>query len=544
MRTTHFPIVCALFLGCTAADPAPPGTVPPDPVDGPEVEGDVAAPNACGFADITANSGVDFTVNPRAEMPPGVDPELDVFLDEIAAGLVLADLDGDGTLDLFLPQVAGPNALYWGNGDGTFVEADAGDAVARPEALDAVASAADFDGDGLLDLVVMGTNTIALLRNLGNGAFADETEARGLVALHRTAGTTAWADYDGDGDLDLYAGSNQGDGSYPSPEALWRNDGDVFTNVLAGAASIDDEPSLGLHAIFSDMDDDGDQDLFVINDGGPVFSPSRLWENRGPDADGWRWTDRGRESDLSSIRFGMGAALVDLDGDGGEDLVASDIGPLGVFRRIGTWGFADARESWMPDVPTTEDLISWSVVPLDLDGDGRPGLLVTYGSLGYPNPPVETEQADLFLRPRGEMDSFRLEPSSVFSSPTTVSSRGAAVGDIDGDLVPDLVVGRIDTPTAVFRSACPEGRRLVIDLRDEESPNRFGIGARVTVIGKRVVSQEVRAGGIGSFSGSGPTLYFGVGDVESVSTVRVRWPDGGITDLTDVCVNCRITVTR
>jgi enediyne biosynthesis protein E4 len=564
MRIAALLITLAILTGCPAEPPGGEPTPTPGPTPTPATTPTptptpmptlslltddplpACSPSAAGFDDGTPASGVVFSVDPNGQVEPPTDPELEVFFDDIAAGVVLADLDDDGALDLYLPQIVGPNALYWGRGDGTFEEGAPGPDAARTDQLDASASTADFDGDGDLDLVVSGTGTLALLRNEGDRTFEDVTAAFGIAPRHGSPGTTAWADFDGDGDLDLYVGTNQGDGSYPAPESLWRNDGGTFTDLLAGRLAIDDLPSLGLHAIASDLDGDGDADLLAVHDGGPVFTPTRFWENAGTDDAGDPvWLDRTADTGTAGIDFGMGAALADLDGDGQDDLVTSDIGAMGVFRRDGPWSWIDVRASWTPGLPEEKTDVSWSVVPLDLDGDGRPGLLITYGSLGFPDVVPDVEHADYFLRGDGEGSEFTMSRSpDVFPSPPTESSRGVGVGDINGDGTPDVVIGRIRAATSILTTRCTDSARLVVDLRDDGSDNRFAVGARVSVQGDRSTSADVRAGGIGTFSGSGPTLYFGLGGASETETLTVRWPDGVEETFTDVCANCRVRIDR
>ncbi len=235
-------------------------------------------------------------------------------------GVVSSDFNGDGRIDLYVANDGEANFLWLNQGDGTFVDDAlfAGVAVNRagePEASMGV-DAGDFDGDGDDDLFMthlMGESN-TLFANLGDGVFEDRSIELGLAAssLPSTAFGTSWFDYDNDGWLDLLVLNGavriledlaQAGDPYPLDQSnqLFRNRGGrrfEETTEFAGEAFARAEVSRG--AAFGDADNDGDLDLLVFNNSGPV----RLLRNRAADGAGWL-----------SVRF--------LDGASGRNLLGS-----------------------------------------------------------------------------------------------------------------------------------------------------------------------------------------------------------------------------
>lgn len=185
---------------------------------------------------------------------------------------LFADFDNDGDPDLFWSGFTRPNLLLRNDGDGTFSDVTEGAGVGGFFAT--AASAADYDGDGLTDLYIgryldprvhlpttlfytrNGEGNV-LLRNLGDLRFADVTAEAGVREGGLTLGVT-WADYDEDGDQDLYVANDFG------RNALLANQGDgTFRDVSAESGALDF--GFGMSASFADLDNDLDLDLYISN---------------------------------------------------------------------------------------------------------------------------------------------------------------------------------------------------------------------------------------------------------------------------------------
>ena len=119
------------------------------------------------------------------------------------------------------------------------------------------------------------------------------------------------------------------------------------------------------------------------------------------------------------------------------------------------------------------------------------------------------------------------------------------MGDFDRNGVPDLVVGRIGEAPGLLLGRCNDAHRLVVELRDERRADARGVGAVVSVTaGGTTQRVTMDAGGLGTYSGSEPVLFFGLGSRNEVDELAVQWPDGAVDHFDDVCAHCRVRVTR
>jgi hypothetical protein len=475
-----------------------------------------------------------------AGLPVDESPELAA---ELGAGAAVADLDADGHLDIVLLQAVGDDFVCWGEGGAEFDCVPGPWPDSNPVTPSLAASIADYNADGNLDIGIVGLDRLHLLRNLGARQFVDVTAAAGLQAEQGFGTAMSWADIDGDGDLDLWVGWHAIDVRHAegliddAPNQLWLQTDGAFALAppMPWGGGIDGAAFLGL---FRDFDGDGDPDLLVINDVGYGIRNSALWENRGG-----VWVDRIANSGLGVLAFPMGASVVDLDGDGVRDLLFTDIGRPRAFQGQEPWTFVE-QPTWTAVLPTGETWVSWSAVPLDLRGDGRPVLALAYGALQravdpeYEDPRWWSVQPDRLLDPT-TWETLPLLP------PESGPSRGIVVADFDEDMAPDLLILQVDGSPELYLSRDGGGARLTIDLRDPTSPNRFAVGASVTVeTDAAAFTQEVAAGGPGTFCDGGPTLYFGLGDSVSPPQITVRWPDGATDLREETCLDCRLLLVR
>src|SRR3990172_500798 len=191
--------------------------------------------------------------------------------DAFGPGVAAADVDGDLDLDLFLRGAAAESGGSLYRNDGGRFDAVLDSAIDGRNAIGAFFG--DYDGDGDPDLYLSREGPNRLYRNDGRGRFVDVTTETGTGGGAYVSVGAAWADSDHDGDLDLYVANfthTDGPGAAPGvPNALFRNNGNgTFTDV-APTAGIDCPDAASTVVVFFDVDDDRDQDLYVINDGSP-----------------------------------------------------------------------------------------------------------------------------------------------------------------------------------------------------------------------------------------------------------------------------------
>ena len=281
-----------------------------------------------------------------------------------------ADFDGDGDPDRFVGFNGAPSRLYRNDGGGslTDVAAEVGLTVARRVRTSAWG---DYDLDGDPDLLLgyapdsLAPGVLALWRNEGGAAFTEVATDVGLVLESGATRQASWVDYDADGDLDLFLALRDG------PNRLWRNDGDAFADV-AGPMGLGD-PRRSVGAVWFDADEDGDLDVYVANMDGDA---NGMWVNEGDRfydrAEAWGLADGGRalgDEAQGTVR----PCVMDYDRDGHLDLFTANYGTNGLFRNPGP----GARwENVAPAEGLAEDSHFDTCVWGDFDHDGWPDLYV------------------------------------------------------------------------------------------------------------------------------------------------------------------------
>ncbi|MBI2689652.1 MAG: VCBS repeat-containing protein [Acidobacteria bacterium] len=316
---------------------------------------------------------------------------------------------------------------------------------------------ADFDGDGDQDLFLAGSGMfLAVYRNDG-GKFTEVTESVGLAKVP-SGYSLNLIDYDNDGRVDLYLSLNGWSG--PMPNRLYRNVGGRFVDVTEKSGAGD--PGSGFVSLWGDLDNDGYIDLAIANGVLRDGSTPQVYRNN---RDG-TFTNMTREAGIvEPPSYGaIGIALGDYDGDGDLDLLVNglDRSPNRLYRNDGKWRFTEvAREAGVVQPPHNGFVCFF----FDYNNDGRPDILTT--SLAPWEAVVEGLRAG-YKPPVPHPDSVRLFKNNgdgTFADVTMAAGlfypmgvMGAGVADIDNDGFVDIYFGTGDPqlsrlePNRLFRN--------------------------------------------------------------------------------------------
>ncbi len=434
-----------------------------------------------------------------------------------ALGVAVGDYDNDGHADLYVNNF-GPNVLYRNNGNGTFTDVTDRCGVANGHQVGAGACFFDMDGDGDLDLYAAN--------------YVDFTYEN-----HRTVRFNGFPAYAGPMDF------------RPTPDTLYRNNGDgTFTDV-SKSSGVAAHPGTGMGVVCADYDNDGDTDVFVGND----VAGNSLFNNDGTGKFQEVGLASGLAYDLSGIAQGtMGVECGDYNNDGKLDFYVTsyqqDLSTL--YKNLGDGFFEDVTRTTGAGSGTLRH-VTWGTGMADFDNDGDRDVLVACGHLHdnverFDN--VTSYLArNVLLMNDGHGKFVDVSDQSGDGLAVKLSSRGAAFDDLDNDGDVDAVIVNSRSQPTILRNdsppAFPKNHWLQIRLRGVKT-NRHGVGARVTVTAGDLTQVDEVHSGRGYQSHYGTRLHFGLGKRRRVDRVEVRWIGGGVDVLQNIPVNRLVTITE
>lgn len=498
------------------------------------------------------------------------------------SGIAFFDYDNDGWLDIYLtngtrldtewPAGKAPTShLYKNNRDGTFTDVTEKSGLARTGWQTGVC-VGDYDNDGWDDLFCCSWGHNILFHNNGDGTFTDVTKKAGLhrEEIHWGAGCT-WLDYNRDGYLDLFVCNyiNLDPATFVPPEkqiycqwkgipvmcgprglagdtnALYHNNGDgTFTDVSEKAGILKPGPRYSITAVSYDFDNDGWPDIYVAVDS----EPSILFHNNHDGtftdiavAAGCSYSENGHE------QAGMGVGVADYDCDGWFDIFKTNFADdtCNLYHNNGDGTFTDV--TFASGIGVNNRYVAWGCGFIDYDNDGWPDIFQVNGHV-YPE--IDTHDiGQNFKNPRlvyKNMGDGKFKDVSAEMGPGVsehYSSRGAAFGDYDNDGDIDALVLNLNDPPSLLRNDGGNANNWIkIKLLGTQC-NRTAIGARVRVVtGKHAQMDEVHSG-TSVMSQSDLRLHFGLGKIQVIDLIEVKWPTTQKTEkFTQIKANQILTI--
>ncbi|MFZ5481754.1 MAG: CRTAC1 family protein [Myxococcota bacterium] len=511
------PIVLTLLAGCVdeadlAGEDEPVTEAPPDWIEAGEPVACDGGPSAPSYVDVARDWGLGGIHDPDYAHAGG-------------AGAGLSDLDLDGDLDFVLAYWNTDAQVFWRDGDaflpGPTLGAGQG---GMPQGVGLV----DHDADGDWDVAVNASdNRAAFWRNDG-GSFTEATE---LVYPEGTG--LAWdppapADWDLDGDVDLYlpALSVQ---STARADRLLRNDGTGRMEDVTAAFLPETQGSRTFQAFWFDMDGDMYPEAYGINDQGWTMGGNVLFHNDG----GQGFTSLVDTCFCATPVAGMSGDAADVDGDGLMDVYSGNSDASNLYLNAGDGTFVDAAVT----AGATESLapgdldMVWGSLFLDHDNDGDVDILAVHGDLYSefdPNEPLDL--ADSLLSQ--QEDGTFVDVAADYGIDALDSGRSIIVEDLNGDGVLDMLVTVItDWPHLWMSDGCTEAGWLEIEVAGV-GLNPHGVGARVEIEagGRRQVAYNWPQSGLNATRE--PSVHFGLGDAQTVDWMRVTLPTGETKETT------------
>jgi enediyne biosynthesis protein E4 len=533
-------------------------------------------------------------------------------------GIGIADFNNDGKQDVFFTGNQVPNNLYLNNGNLEFTDITEITNVNVSGRWNSGVSIIDINNDGWMDIYVCATmhedslrrkNMLFINKGLnkdGTPTFIEKADEYGLGDTGFSV-SSAFFDYDKDGDLDVYILTNQRlknipsnyrlkltNGSSPNNDRLYRNNGNGTFSDVSMEAGISIE-GFGLGLAIADVNNDGWPDIYVSND---YLSNDLLYINNK------NGTFKNQIGDFigHQSQFSMGNDAADINNDGLTDIVTLDMLPEINIRKKTTIGnksyqnYINNRDfgyeyqyvrnmlhinngldqgikfsevGQLSGVYQTE--WSWSPLFADFDNDGNKDLFITNG---FPKDITDKDFA-IFRADKENIAGTRYLLDSIpvvkisnyayknkgdlnFTDVTKLwgldlpsFSNGAAFADLDNDGDLDYIVNNINDKAFVYRN------NLNPSVKDEATKNNFlriklvgpplnkqGIGAKVSIFYDGTSMQySENYASRGFLSSVEDVMHFGLGKVSSVDSIIIEWPDSKFQLLKNIKSNQVVPVT-
>lgn len=432
-------------------------------------------------------------------------------------GVAVGDMNNNGYPDLYITNL-GANVLLQNNGDETFTDVTDTSGTGH---TGWGSSAAFFDANlnGHLDLFVVNYirwSIDAELNCTGSGGYADYCSP------------TAY--------------------SAPAPDVLYVNNGDgTFTDASADAG-IRTAFGNGLGVVTLDYNGNGWIDVFVAND----LNPNQLWENQ---RDG-TFRDVAMQMGCAidghgEAKAGMGVAVADLNDDGWQDVFVVNLQGESdsLYRNMGGYFVDDTNAVGLGAI--SRQFTRFGMAVLDFDNDGVLDMYHANGAV-FRLSEQRKWSDDPYAEPNMLMRGVRtarghrfepVEPRGGTSEPLLGTSRAAAFGDINNNGAIDIIVVNRDGPVHLLQNIAPDrGNWIMFRVIDEHGRDALNATVRLRT-DERDVVRNVRAA-YSYLASNDPRVHVGLGDADQVSDVTVTWLDGTVQQFGDFDANQIVTLER
>ena len=511
------------------------------------------------FTDATAESGIDFKQSYG-------DFKLTNIVEGTGSGAAFFDYDGDGHLDLYLPNGCWlkevndnrgrslrdklTNTLWKNNGDGTFTDVTE-QAGVGDRGYGVGCSAADYDADGDLDLYVLNYGPNVLYQNNGDGTFTDATKQAGLGCPMWSL-SAPWFDYDGDGDLDVYVANylEYDEGAlnsyykaagYPGP-LNYRGRPDVLYRNNGDGTFTDVTKKAGLFNPNGRAMSAAVADL--NNDGRlDVYVTNDGMEN-------FYHRNNGRgtfsnEALLTGLAFGEGGQGVSSMGPAIGDVDRD--GRLDVYiPDMGYGCLLINRGEYFEDQTAPSKLAvvcgqytGWGGLLIDYDNDGYLDVFIANGNAHH-----EYTEEDVLMRNDGTGNFIDVAANSGEYFKQKHVGRGATYADYDDDGDLDLLVVNLNDSPKLLRNDGGNRNNWLKIAPKLPGGKSDALGARITVKTGSLTQIHDLIPVTGYLSQADPRAHFGLGKAAKADSVEIRWPNGQTVKLQDVQANRTLTVTQ
>ncbi len=444
----------------------------------------------------------------------------------LGGGISFCDYNDDGWDDITIATQNGdPLKIYKNNGNGTFSLDTTFNFNNTSEQKQVIW--VDFDNDGDKDLYLTSDDSGNKLYRNDGATFTDITAASGLPTMNLFTYGASWGDYNNDGHLDVFI-SNR-DVNLAIPNYLYQNNGNgTFTDVSV-ATGIGTGSHLSFCAAFFDYNNDGWQDIYIAND--KVSHKNLLYSNNGNGT----FTEIGESSGTNVAIDAMSTTIGDYNNDGWFDIYVTN-GPPGnvLFKNNGNGTFTNEASS----SGTIFNSVGWGAVFLDAENDGDLDLYVS----GAMDGSIPSLISAAFYE-NNNNNTFTLANTSAGFVGDTRVSYGNAMGDIDNDGFPEIVVNNFGADNIFLwkNQTTSTNNWLKVNLEGTTS-NKQGVGSRIEISAGGQTQYRYTLCGEGYLGQNSDTEFFGIGANTNINYVKITWLSGMQDILYNVTPNQQINI--